>query len=377
MNFLNSECVSKDTPSRCDPTIFSKVESYQRGSVELTLGYAERLYTRWPAPVCIISDGPYGIRGFPGDLADAESLLEWYRPHVDAWSQKSTPQTTLWFWNTELGWATIHPLLKEYGWQFRGVHVWDKGLGHVAGNTNTHTLRKFPVTTEVCVQYVKEARISGVSLQEWLRSEWRRSGLPLRLANEACGVVNAATRKYLTADQEWYFPPPEAFAALAAYANTHGNPLKGPYFSQDGKNVMSQEQWAKQRAKFHCTAGVTNVWRCPHVSGAERIKEPKTGGKQRKNLHSSQKPLALIERVILASTDPGDVVWEPFGGLCPAALKSWQLDRRCYSAEIIQEFYDGAKQRIAEAEATADKRARLLGTLRTVERSKASTPLSP
>ena len=37
-------------------------------------------------------------------------------------------------------------------------------------------------------------------MQEWLRAEWRRTGLPWRAANEACGVSNAATRKYLTGD---------------------------------------------------------------------------------------------------------------------------------------------------------------------------------
>lgn len=33
--------------------------------------------------------------------------------------------------------------------------------------------------------------------------EWQRAGLPLYKANEACGVKNAATRKYLTQDWLW------------------------------------------------------------------------------------------------------------------------------------------------------------------------------
>ncbi|MYK91287.1 MAG: hypothetical protein F4026_03915 [Synechococcus sp. SB0669_bin_8] len=36
-----------------------------------------------------------------------------------------------------------------------------------------------------------------------MRAEWRRTGLPLYRANEACGVKNAATRKYLTQPQFW------------------------------------------------------------------------------------------------------------------------------------------------------------------------------
>ena len=46
----------------------------------------------WPVPTCIISDGPYGVSGYPGDSHTAESLSEWYEPHVKAWSERSTPR---------------------------------------------------------------------------------------------------------------------------------------------------------------------------------------------------------------------------------------------------------------------------------------------
>ena len=177
-------------PSLETVSIESKVENlYRRGAIEISFDYAEHLYERWPAPICIVCDGPYGLSGFPGDPPDVSRLTDWYRPHVRAWSEKASPQTTLWFWNSEVGWATVHPLLQEFGWEYRTCHIWDKGVGHIAGNANTKTLRKLPVTTEVCVQYVKAARIDGLTLQEWLRHEWRRTGLPLRLANEACGVA--------------------------------------------------------------------------------------------------------------------------------------------------------------------------------------------
>ncbi len=39
---------------------------------------------------------------------------------------------------------------------------WDKDLSHIAGNANSQTLRKFPVVTEVCVQYVKAARFGFI-----------------------------------------------------------------------------------------------------------------------------------------------------------------------------------------------------------------------
>ena len=325
-------------------------DTYRKGEVEISFNYAERLYESWLPPVCIVCDGPYGLGGFPGDPPGVNGLVDWYRPHVRAWTEKATAQTTLWFWNSELGWATVHPLLQEFGWEYRTCHIWDKGLGHIAGNANTRTLRKLPVTTEVCVQYVKAARFAGMTMQQWLRHEWRRTGLPFRLANEACGVANAATRKYLTPDHLWYFPPPIAFVALAAYANAHGDQNGKPYFSKDGKNPFMAEEWERQRAKFNCPVGLTNVWKRPHVGGSERVNGDRQATRWKfKSLHGSQKPLDLVDMTIQVCTDRGDMVWEPFGGLCPAAVSSWRSGRVCRSAEIISEFYRAAVERLADA----------------------------
>jgi site-specific DNA-methyltransferase (adenine-specific) len=327
-------------------------DSFRRGDVVIHFDCAEALYAKWPTPICILSDGPYGVSGFPGDNKSVESLAAWYEPHIKAWSRYATPQTTLWFWNTELGWATVHPLLVANGWEYRCCNIWDKGLGHVAGNSNTQTLRKFPVVTEVCVHYVKAATFRvgkrSLSMKAWLRHEWIRSGLPLHLANKACGVRNAATRKYLTSDHLWYYPPPEAFEKLARYANQHGDPRGRPYFSVDGRSPLSALEWARLRAKFKCEVGVTNVWREPQVGGTERIKGARTRMKHKyRSLHGSQKPLRLIELTIRASTDKGDMVWEPFGGLCPGAVVSHHLGRSYRGAEIIPEFYTAAVTRLA------------------------------
>ena len=323
---------------------------YEHGSVSVHFGRAENAYSAWPRPTCIIADGPYGLSGYPGDLPTSEGLAGWYGPHIEAWSKYATPETTLWFWNSELGWATVHPVLAAHGWEYRSCHIWDKGLSHVAGNSNTKTLRKFPVTTEVCVQYVKALRFGSLTAKEWLRREWKRSGLPLRLANAACGVANAASRKYLTADHLWYFPPPEAFERMATFANAHGTPSGRPYFSLDGKRPITSDEWSRYRAKFNCPVGVTNVWRHPQVNGRERINGHRKSMRWKyASLHGSQKPLALIQLAIEACTDPGDVVWEPFGGLCPAAVCSVRLKRSCRSAEVVKEFYEAAVMRLSDA----------------------------
>lgn len=317
---------------------------YRRGKVALHFEHAERLYDRWDSPTCIVVDGPYGIGGFPGDPPTPDKLADWYAPHIAAWSRRATPRTTLWFWNTEIGWATVHPVLVANGWEYRNCHIWDKGIGHIAGNANSRTLRKFPVVTEVCVQYIKRAafRVNGqeLTMQDWLRHEWKRTGLPFYLANQATGTANAATRKYLTACHLWYYPPVEAFEGLAAYANQHGKPEGRPYFSVDGKRPLTGEEWDALRSKFYCEVGVSNVWSLPPVRGSERLK------KKYRCVHNNQKPLQLVDTCIKASTDPGDLVWEPFGGLCSVAVSAHRLGRACVSAEIIPEYYAAACERL-------------------------------
>ncbi len=154
-------------------------------------------------------------------------------------------------------------------------------------------------------------------------------------------MKNAATRKYFTRCHLWYFPPAEMFERIADYANRYGWRDGRPYFSIDGKHPLTGEQWAKLRAKFTCEVGITNVWEAPPVRGMERLKE------KYRCLHNNQKPLQLIDIAIRASTDPGDVVWEPFGGLCSAAVSALALKRHCVSAEIIPEYYLAAKERLA------------------------------
>jgi len=112
-------------------------------------GDALDAYAQWPAPATIVSDGAYGVGGFLGDPRTADDLAAWYEPHIEVWSKHARASSTLWFWNTELGWATVHPVLARHGWEYVQTVVWDKGIAHIAGNVNGGTIRRFPVITEV------------------------------------------------------------------------------------------------------------------------------------------------------------------------------------------------------------------------------------
>ena len=305
-------------------------------------GDALNAYHHWPTPTLIISDGAYGVAGFPGDPRTPDRLADWYRPHVQAWTAAATNRTSLWFWNTEIGWANTHGLLAEHGWRYVQTCIWDKGAGHIAGRVNTRTVRTFPVTTEIAVLYERydASRLAGRSqdMRDWMRDEWARTGLPWREANTACGVKDAATRKYLAADDTWYMPSPDKFRALADYANTHSNPDGRPYFAGDPEQPDHTE-W--DRRVWNYVDGLRNVWTRPTLRGTERVRTP-----DGKNLHLNQKPLDLIEPLVLASSDPGDIVWEPFGGLGSATIAATIHGRFGYIAEQNPDYVPVLTERL-------------------------------
>lgn len=316
---------------------------YAAKGVSLHFGDSLSFYASWDPPTTIVSDGAYGVLGFEGDTSDHLDVPAWYEPHVKAWAQASGPNTTLWFWNSEIGWAAAHPILEKHGWRYVNCNIWNKGVGHIAGNVNTQKIRRFPVVTEVCVQYVLEARVAGLPLKKWLLAEWKRSGLPLRRANEACGVKDAAVRKYLDQGHLWYFPPVDAMQRLSDYANEHGNPKGRPYFSLNGKRPVTGAEWANMRSRFSCPHGVTNVWERNAVRGEERVKTA-----DGRAVHLNQKPLDLMSRIIEATTEPGDVVWEPFGGLFTASLAARELKRRAFAAETDSTYYQYGVRRFLD-----------------------------
>ncbi len=65
-------------------------------------------------------------------------------------------------------------------------------------------------------------------------------------------------------------------------------------------------------------------------------------------LNTIQKPEKLIERLVKASSDPGDLVLDPFAGVgtCPVVCR--RLGRRFIAIEQNQDFVDAANKRLAQ-----------------------------
>ncbi len=81
-------------------------------------------------------------------------------------------------------------------------------------------------------------------------------------------------------------------------------------------------------------------WVLPVCSGRERLRE---GGEK---VHSTQKPEALLYRVILSSTDPGGVVLDPFFGSGTTGAVAKRLGRHWIGIEKDPAYAAAARRRI-------------------------------
>lgn len=83
---------------------------------------------------------------------------------------------------------------------------------------------------------------------------------------------------------------------------------------------------------------MTDVWRLPAIARWE-----KSCGK-----HPTQKPLALLTRIVLASTDPGDWVLDPFAGSSTTGIAANLCGRRFLGIDMEDEFVRLSKARREE-----------------------------
>ena len=82
-------------------------------------------------------------------------------------------------------------------------------------------------------------------------------------------------------------------------------------------------------------------WFFPICTGSERIK-----GADGSKAHPTQKPEALLHRILMASSKPGDVVLDPFFGSGTTGAVAKRLARNFVGIEREQDYIDAARARI-------------------------------
>jgi len=94
---------------------------------------------------------------------------------------------------------------------------------------------------------------------------------------------------------------------------------------------------------------VRSDWFLPICTGAERLKDA-----QGRKTHPTQKPEALLARVIMSASKPGDVVLDPFFGSGTTGAVAKKLGRSFIGTERDAVYAKAARTRIAAAEPLPD-----------------------
>lgn len=90
--------------------------------------------------------------------------------------------------------------------------------------------------------------------------------------------------------------------------------------------------YEKVAQTFNPQPGFTDVWNDIDFYSEKRI-------------HPTQKPLKLIERIVSASSNPGDLVLDPFAGSGSTLIACEKLGRKCVTIEMNDKYIQGIVDR--------------------------------
>jgi modification methylase len=132
------------------------------------------------------------------------------------------------------------------------------------------------------------------------------------------------------------------------------NPMpnfRGKRFTNAHETLIWAARDQRSRATFNYEAmkafnddiQMRSDWLIPICSGPERLKDD--GGRK---AHPTQKPEGLLHRVLLASTNPGDVVLDPFFGTGTTGAVARLLGRHYIGIERDTDYAKAARERIAK-----------------------------
>lgn len=211
--------------------------------------------------------------------------------------------------------SRLLPILEKNGLELRQQIVLNKGMQAVSGRA-TKNYRMFPNATESILFLCKDPK---PFVKSFLKQRQRELGYSAKQINEMLGV------------------------------KSNGGGMWSIYTGQNVcKQLPTEELWNKLQTilqfdmpykkfsqTFHAQMGLTDVWDDINFYG------------EKDRIHPTQKPQALLARLILASSDKDNIVLDPFMGGGSTALACIDHNRKYIGFEIDREYHRKALQRLA------------------------------
>jgi site-specific DNA-methyltransferase (adenine-specific) len=202
--------------------------------------------------------------------------------------------------------ALLVPYFEELGLDLRQQILVDKGMRAVSGRA-TKNYRLFPNTTESILFITKDNK---QFVKPYLKEHQEKTGLKAKEINEALGVKSNGGGMwsiYTGKNVCEQFPTKILWGKLQ-------------------KILKFDLPYEKVAQTFNPQMGLTDIWR-----DIDFYKE--------KRVHPTQKPLTLIKRLILASSNEGDLIVDPFAGSGSTAIASLQLNRNFITFDLDEKYY--------------------------------------
>jgi site-specific DNA-methyltransferase (adenine-specific) len=114
-----------------------------------------------------------------------------------------------------------------------------------------------------------------------------------------------------------------------------------PYDAKTIEMYLRDKRYKNKQSRHdHLSKGkyATNILSIPSLKGSSK---EKCG-------HPSQKPLDLVAKLILCSTDPGDLVLDPFLGSGTTAVVAEMQDRKWVGVEVDADYCSVCEKRLSE-----------------------------
>ena len=244
---------------------------------------------------------------------------------------------------------------------FRSFCIWDKGKGYRAQSwanrreNGATALRSWFNICEYCLHFFKDSNAD---------SKWRRTGLERINSNPECyrplkdwynselmrlGITEKDVAEYYTLvtgkkphmlrhyfkDSQFEIPTKKVWESVYI-------PIGFGWCYEELRQGYEElrQGYEELRHPHHVDAMHCNIWHIKALATQNR-------------LHTCQKPLEIIERLISVSSNDGAVILDPFMGSGTTAVAAINTGRRFIGFEREQDYFDIAQKRITEAQHVA------------------------
>lgn len=269
----------------------------------------------------VIADPPYfKVIGEKWDYQwrSEEDYIEWSKGWIEKSAESLRLGGSFYIFGYFRTLASLIPIFESFGLKLRQQIVVNKGIQAVSGRA-TKNYKMFPNVTESILFFIKDPIPFSRS---YLKEQQARTGLTAKQINEALGV------------------------------KSNGGGMWSIY---TGKNICEQlptrDLWEKLsdvlqfdlpyddiNITFNTQLGFTDVWDDIDFYAERRTR-----------VHPTQKPLPLIERLVLTSSNEGDLVLDPFMGSGTTAIAALQNRRNSIGFELDEKYWLDSMSRFNDA----------------------------